>query len=104
MMKKKCLPVSAGVSVLLLMTAVFSSLGAGANPGPRHFLNGQVPPMVATLQAIGDFPATNQLHLAIGLPLRDQAGLDQLLKQIYDPASANYRHYLTPGQFAEKFS
>ncbi len=45
----------------------------------------------------------NQLQLAIALPLRDEAGLDAFLKQIYDPANPNYHQYLTPEQFAENF-
>jgi uncharacterized repeat protein (TIGR03803 family) len=43
------------------------------------------------------------LNLAIGLPLRNQESLTTLLDQLYDPASPQYRHYLTPEQFAEKF-
>ena len=70
-----------------------------------HRLHGHVPPDVAklNLQSTGRLPATNQMRLAIGLPLRDQAGLDALLQQLYDPASPNYRHYLTPGEFTERF-
>src|SRR5262249_17567458 len=29
--------------------------------------------------------------------------LDELLRQLSDPASPNYRHWLTPEQFAERF-
>src|SRR5437879_9488506 len=29
--------------------------------------------------------------------------LTNLSQQIYDPASSNYRHYLTPAQFADNF-
>jgi hypothetical protein len=43
------------------------------------------------------------LNLAIGLPLRNQQELDTLLQQLYDPASPNYRRYLTPEQFTERF-
>ena len=43
------------------------------------------------------------LNLAIGLPLRNEQALDDLLQQIYDPASPNFRHYLTPEQFTEQF-
>ena len=48
-------------------------------------------------------PATNRLNLAIGLPLQNQQELQTLLKQIYDPASPDYRHYLTPEQFTQRF-
>jgi len=37
-------------------------------------LPGYVPREVAGLKPIGRPPASNQLHLAIGLPLRDPAG------------------------------
>lgn len=49
------------------------------------------------------FPSTNHLRLVIGLPLRNQAALSNLLRQIYDPASPNYHHYLTPEQFTKRF-
>jgi uncharacterized repeat protein (TIGR01451 family) len=52
---------------------------------------------------VGILADTNRLHLAIGLPLRDQAGLDKFLQQLYDPASPNYRHYLSVSQFTETF-
>ena len=66
-------------------------------------LHGHVPAAVGKLSAVGNFPPTNQLHLAIGLPLRNPAALDELLQQIYDPASPKFRQYLTPGQFTEQF-
>ncbi len=43
------------------------------------------------------------MNLAIGLPLRDPAGLTAFLEELYDPASPSYRQYLTPEQFTEKF-
>lgn len=66
-------------------------------------LPGHVPCELAGLTAKGRLPATKQLHLAIGLSLRDPAGLDDYLAQVYDPASPDYRHYLTPETFAARF-
>jgi subtilase family serine protease len=37
------------------------------------------------------------------LPLRNRDGLTNLLRQISDPASPNYRNYLTRQQFTERF-
>jgi uncharacterized repeat protein (TIGR01451 family) len=62
-----------------------------------------VPAAAAHLQPIGHLDGTNHLKLAIGLSLRDQAGLSMLLQQIYDPTSPNYHHYLSAQQFAERF-
>lgn len=52
---------------------------------------------------IGRVPATEPLQVAIALPLRNQDQLDLLLQQLYDPASPNYRHFLSVEQFTEQF-
>src|SRR5450759_290754 len=54
---------------LVAATSVFS-----AEPG-REILSGHVPAAVAGMTPTGRLPATNHLHLAIGLPLRNQACL-----------------------------
>ena len=69
----------------------------------RQLLTGHIPSATARLQAVGRLPGSSRLNLAIGLPLRNQEALTTLLEQLYDPASPQYRHYLTPEQFAEKF-
>ena len=66
-------------------------------------LPSHVPPAAAHLQPIDRVPGLTRLNLAIGLPLRNQETLTNLLQQIYDPASPQYRHYLTPEQFTEMF-
>jgi hypothetical protein len=78
-------------------------LAVGQAPAALTILPGHVPPATANLAAIGALPAATPMHLAIGLPLRNPEALDSLLQQIYDPASPNYRHYLTPEQFTERF-
>ena len=35
--------------------------------------------------------------------MRDQAGLDSFLQELYDPSSPSYRHFLTVEQFTERF-
>lgn len=47
--------------------------------------------------------ATNQLYLAIGLRLPNKDALQSFLDQLYDPKNPNFRHYLTPEQFADTF-
>ena len=90
----------AGMSLWLLSAGVFSAVAA--DPG-RQMLHGHVPAAVMHLKPVGQLPASQRLNLAIGLPLRNEAALDIFLKQLYDPASPNYHHYLTPEQFTEQF-
>jgi uncharacterized repeat protein (TIGR03803 family) len=89
--------VAAACAILLLLFAT------RAWATERQMLRGHVPAVVAGLSPVGTLPGTNRLNLAIGLPLRNQEALTNLLRQIYDPASPNYRHYLTPEQFTEMF-
>jgi subtilase family serine protease len=81
-------------------TAASAVFSAEAN---RKILPGHVPAVTARLISTGRLPATNQLHLAIGLPLRDPAGLEKFLAEVSDPASPNYRKFLTPEEFTARF-
>jgi subtilase family serine protease len=53
-------------------------------------------------KVIGSLPATQILQLDVVLPLRDPAGLEAFLAQLY-ATPARVRHYLTPGEFTERF-
>jgi hypothetical protein len=65
-----------------------------AAAAPRQVMRGHVPAVVAGLKPAGNFAGTNHLDLAIGLPLRNRETLTNLLREIYDRASANFRHCL----------
>jgi Pro-kumamolisin, activation domain/Immunoglobulin I-set domain/Bacterial Ig-like domain (group 3)/Viral BACON domain len=90
-----------GVGLALLCS--LSALAQTSRMMGRRFLHGHVPAVVSHLQAISQLPVQKQMPLAIGLPLRNTGALSNLLQQIYDPASTNYHHYLTPGEFTKQF-
>ncbi|MEJ0089345.1 MAG: protease pro-enzyme activation domain-containing protein [Limisphaerales bacterium] len=71
----------------------------------QRTVSGSVPPIIAKLGLVPlkSLPSSNILNLAISLPVRDQAGLDLFQQQVSDPASPNYRKYLTTTEFAERF-
>jgi uncharacterized membrane protein len=81
-----------------LLLAVLPAMAA-----ERQVLSGHLPKAVASSRMLYELPAATRLNLAIGLPLRNQAQLDSFLAQLTDPASPNFRHYLTAPQFAAKF-
>lgn len=87
------------VAIFVLWTAAVSSV-FGAD---LKILRDHVPWVVGRLSAIGDLPATNELRLAIGLPLRDPAGLSNFLAEVYDPTNPNFRKFLTPEEFTARF-
>jgi len=89
-----------GLGLLALAGLAWPS--RGDVPGMKT-LHGHVPAIVSKLAPLGRVNATNELHLAIGLPLRNQEALTNLSRQLYDPASPNYRHFLSPDEFTAKF-
>ena len=92
-------------TIALVALILFGRLDSspGAESG-RKVLRGHVPAAGSQFTPKGRLPGTDELPLAIGVPLRDPAGLDQFLADVYSPASAHYRHFLTPEEFAARFS
>src|SRR5579862_1125057 len=71
---------------------------------PRYrTIPGNIPGVVSQLTPVGSLPATQQIQLAIGLPLRNQEALTNLLELLYDPTSAQFHCWLTPEQFTKQF-
>jgi hypothetical protein len=68
----------------------------------RHTLKTHmVPP--AEVRQVGHMASTSRLNLALTLSLRNQAQLNTLLEQLYDPTSPNYHHFLTVQEFTDEF-
>ncbi len=97
------------LNILHRSPAIFAAgllfLAVHAQAAPRTAMTAHVPPAVASGQArlIGQLPSDERISLAIGLPLRNESGLDELLGQLYDPRSPNYRRYLSVAEFTERF-
>jgi hypothetical protein len=85
-------------TAIILLCGISSVLGANLK-----ILHGHVPQVISSLAPKGQLAATNELRLAIGLPLRDPAGLDHFLGQVYDPASPNFHRFLMPEEFTARF-
>ena len=68
-----------------------------------QLIPGHVPAIVKQLQPVGSLPASTNLTLAIGLPLRNKESLTNLMEKLYDPSSPLYRHYLGAQDFAQAF-
>jgi hypothetical protein len=90
---------------------IFAGLLAFLVGGPAVFAAqkqlaaGHVPETVRLKKAaaLRHLAATNELRLALALPLRDAAGLTDFLRDLYDPASPQFHRYLTPAEFTARF-
>jgi subtilase family serine protease len=78
---------------------------ATAQAEQRPAMTSHVPEAVSSGVAplVGHLPSGQRLSLAISLPLRNQAELDDLLGQIYDPQSSSFHHYLSVAEFRARF-
>ena len=78
-------------------------LGMVVRAGERQQVRGHVPAVLAHMTPESRLPSSTRLDLVIGLPLRNQDALTRLLKDLYDPSSPSYHHYLTPQEFTTRF-
>ncbi len=84
---------------------VVAMVASAAQAESHLTMTRHVPQAVANGKArlVGQLPPTRRLSLAISLPLRNENGLDDLLRQTYDSQSSSYRHYLSVQEFTERF-
>ncbi len=54
-------------------------------------------------QLIGHLPANQTLRFDMVLPLRDRAGLQSFLKELYDPSRPSFHQFLKPQEFTARF-
>jgi subtilase family serine protease len=93
-------------SVFLVVTlAIVSGMAIVSLAQPQSLLTRHTRDAVISGRAplVGHLPATQSMRLVLVLPLRNQAGLENLLHEVHDPSSPSYRKFLTLEQFTEMF-
>src|SRR5271170_7807547 len=90
------------IVVLGMCALIFPFLPIPAQSQQRQTLQTHVS-APAGAKLIGRLPSSQQLSVALTLPLRNQEQLHALLPQLEDPTSPNYHQYLTSAQFTEQF-
>jgi subtilase family serine protease len=96
--------VNSRICVLLLSTVAWVSAAVlparGEGVMTHHVrqatLNGRA-------RQIGRLPAHQIMQLDVVLALRDPSGLDTFLADLYSSTVPNYRHFLTPEEFTDRF-
>ncbi len=93
------------LTIAAALLFVFAASTPAALAQPQSLLTHHVREVTLNGQApfVGRLPATQSMHIDIVLAVRDQAGLDSFLRELYDPSSPAYRHFLTVEQFTEAF-
>ena len=90
------------LAVLILASSALAP-SVHADPAGRH-LTGHVPHIaIAKARVMGRVAPEERVSLALTLPVRDQAGLDDLLRRLYTPGDPAQGRFLTPDEFAQRF-
>jgi hypothetical protein len=92
----------AATLISLLCGVVCCCTGAFGQPALQA-VPARVPAAAKVAQPLGLMQPTEPLSVAITLPFRNREALTNLLREITDPRSPNYRHYLTREEFTERF-
>jgi subtilase family serine protease len=106
--KNSSLRISSVLVGFLLALAV--ALGAAptlclsaSTPSPVR-LHGHVPTKaIAAANRLERLAPDTRISMTFTLPLRNQDELQNLIERIYDPNDPLYGHYLTPGEFTNRF-
>ncbi|MFZ0631880.1 MAG: protease pro-enzyme activation domain-containing protein [Acidobacteriaceae bacterium] len=88
-----------------LLSIVAAAVAATAFGQTQFLLTRHVRQVQTNGQAkiVGQLPASQTLRLTLTLSLRNEAELDSLLGDLYNPSSPEYHHFLTVAQFTAEF-
>jgi subtilase family serine protease len=89
----------------LLSAALVVSLAAAANSQAQSVMTRHMREEVrlGAAQPMSRMTQQQTMNLDLVLPLSNSAGLESFLADIYNPASPNFHHFLTPQEFSAKF-
>jgi hypothetical protein len=85
------------------MSAPAVSFALASVTAQPQVLSGHVPRITKGLSPRGRLDASCHMQVAIGLPLRNREQLTDLLEDLYNPASPNFRHFLKADEFTASF-
>jgi len=64
---------------------------------------GSAPAVPANAHTVGAVAASTTMHVTVTLQSQDPAGLDAFANEVSTPGSPQYRDYITPAEFAQRF-
>jgi subtilase family serine protease len=94
---------SHGWFAALFAGAAFLLIPVAANAAPTTKIQGRAPAAVPAHKG-NPTPPAELIEFDVGVNLSDQPGAEALAKEVTDPTSPSYRHFLTPKQWERLFS
>ena len=84
-------------------SAAIASSGGTVGVGVSRVLSGTVPKLDALAHRLGALPASAKIKFLLPLRLSRQSALNAFVTAEYTPGSSDYRDFLKPSQFGERF-
>ena len=98
------------VGIVFLFVSTLLTYPAGATGGQtsvrfksRNARIGEVPELVAKSGYMGRLSPSTELRMLVSFQVRDEAGLDKLKADLYNPLSPRYHKWLTAEEFGSRF-
>ena len=83
------------------LIACLSSVSLAATASRAEIFASVAPAALGT--SLGEKDRTATMRIILALPLRDKAGAESFARGVQDPASPDYRKFLTPAEFGARF-
>ncbi|WP_394939798.1 protease pro-enzyme activation domain-containing protein [Psychromicrobium sp. YIM B11713] len=97
------LRITSTLSVPVVLLGLASAATAAPPTPPEVAIPGSESPKAAIAHKLSNAPATQLRTVQIALAPRDPQGLNQLLSNLSNPSSPDYRKYLTPQEYSARF-
>ena len=92
----------AGATIAISLAVFFASVKVTGDGMYR--ISGHVPDkQLLRARYLGHRIQTENMKLALVLRPRDPGGLEEFLKKLHDPTDPEYRRFITPEEYAERF-
>jgi|AGTN01.2.fsa_nt_gi Predicted protease len=97
---------TAGVVIAAIVALSLAILGPSSflNYFGKATLSGNTPAAITHSQRVNHAEGTERMEIVVSLNLRDEAALNQLLQDMRDPASPQYRKFISASEFANRFA
>jgi subtilase family serine protease len=92
------------LSIVASIALLGSVIPALAAPSARATLVGNVPPWAKSANFKDAANPSDSIGFRVYLGWTDPAAVEALAKAVSDPSSESYGHFLTPGQFRQRFA
>ena len=92
------------LATILGTAALFLLLPRTAAAAPPVLKRGSLSPFVREATDMGPLPLSRTQQVVVGLALRNRDQLEAFLADVQDPASPNYRRFLTQEEFNARFA